>query len=85
VMFEFYGMIALCLLLWFLVIGPAIFGAMFDIDKFTDAIKLNALICVIALAIAVFVFLLVMCINFLSGDPQPITNFISNLQTKGDN
>lgn len=79
-MFEFYGMIFLCLLLWFLVIGPLIFGAMFDIHKFTDAIKLNALISVIALTASVFVFAIAMCINFLSGDPQPITTFIQNLK-----
>jgi len=79
-MFEFYGMIVLCSLLWFLVVGPGIFGIIFDVNKFTDAIKLNALICVIVLAVAMFVFLLVMCINFLSGDPQPITTFIQNLK-----
>lgn len=79
-MFEFIGMIILILLLWFLLVGPTIFGTAFDLNNFKDAIIVNAIITGFLLGLAVFTFAIAMCINFLSGDPEPITTFMQRFK-----
>lgn len=78
-MIEFIGMSVLCLVMWFFAVGPCIFGVLLGIHGFSDSVKINAVISAVLMAFVLFVFAFVMCVNFISGDPQPVTTFINGL------
>jgi hypothetical protein len=82
-MMEYYFMILLCASLWIFIVAPVGICIIFDINhiSYKDSVKASLWLSLAVILLIIFVFAISACINFLSGDPEPISTLINRLQS----
>ena len=77
-MIEFIGMILVCAVVLIFFVTPCFLGVIFDYEpsKYMDSVKVGLYFWGAIIVLFVFVLIISLCINFLSGDMQPVTTLI---------
>ena len=78
-MMEFCLMIFLCVVMWVFVVCPALLAFLFDVDEYKASVAGGLAISLGLIGITAIVLIIGLCINFIAGDPQPITSMINRM------
>ena len=80
-MIEFIFMVAVVAIVFIFFVTPCFLGVVFDFapSKYMDSVKAGLYFLGAIVVLFIFVLVIGLSINFLSGDPQPITTLIERI------